>query len=64
MSDIEFYGKEEEGGFFDLPKEETCNHVGHEPPKHLNIPPGKGYRHKCPGCGKLTEIRPLQIRHL
>lgn len=52
---------EEKGGFFDLIKEKTCNHSEHEPPTHLYIPPGKGYRHICPGCGEIKVITPLQI---
>lgn len=48
-------------GFYDLPKDETCRHPEHNPPTHLYIPPGKGYRHVCPSCGKITNITPLQI---
>ena len=42
------------GGFFDLPPVRHCRHPGHEFPTMLYIPPGKGYRHVCPGCGKET----------
>jgi hypothetical protein len=49
------------GGFFDLPKQQTCNHPEHEAPKHLCIPQGKGYRHICPKCGRVQEIIPQQI---
>ena len=51
---------EEKEGFFDLPKEKTCRHPQHNFPSHLYIPPGKGYRHKCPACGNVIEvIQPL-----
>lgn len=41
-------------GFFDLEDKDICNHPSHKPPTLLNIPYGKGYRHSCPLCGKLT----------
>ena len=44
-------------GFFDLPKQESCNHPEHNPPTHLHIPEGKGYRHVCPGCGKQVILK-------
>ena len=50
-----------ESGFFDLPVKEKCTHPGHNPPSHLYIPPGKGYRHVCPGCKKETILIPPQI---
>ncbi len=51
--------EKEKGGFFDLPKIETCNNPSHNPPTHLCIPPGKGYKHICPGCGyTITLISP------
>lgn len=45
-------------GFFDLPKDETCIHPEHNPPTGLYIPPGKGYRHVCPGCGVAQTLIP------
>jgi len=51
----------QKGGFFDLPKQDTCLDREHEPPKHLCIPQGKGYRHVCPGCGKTIDIIPQQV---
>lgn len=40
-------------GFFDLEdNDRRCKHREHNPPMHLYIPPGKGYRHVCPGCGR------------
>lgn len=50
-------------GFFDLPNQETCNDPEHEPPKHLFIPQGKGYRHVCPKCKKQAILIPPQITH-
>ena len=52
---------EKHGGFFDLPQKKTCNHPEHEPPKHLHIPQGKGYRHICPKCGHIVDLIPPQI---
>ena len=52
---------DKQSGFFDLPKETQCTHPGHNPPSHLHIPPGKGYKHVCPECGKTTTIIPTQI---
>lgn len=55
-------GKEKQSGFFDLPKQsKVCKDPSHEPPMHLHIPQGKGYRHVCPSCGKVTTIIPPQI---
>ena len=46
---------EEESGFFDLPESlRICQAPGPEPPMHMYVPPGKGYRHVCPTCGKVT----------
>ena len=52
---------EKKGGFFDLPQDRTCKDKSHEPPTHIHIPQGKGYRHICPSCGKVTELIPSQI---
>ena len=46
------FGKQKVNGFFEL--EPICNHPEHDFPTHLYIPPGKGYRHVCPNCGKET----------
>jgi hypothetical protein len=51
----------EKGGFFPLPQSNKCNSSEHEPPKYLYIPPGQGYRHVCPACGKVSVIIPPQI---
>lgn len=50
-----------DGGFFDLPQSKICNHPEHYPPNHICIPQGKGYRHVCPSCGKVTVIVPQQF---
>jgi len=47
-------------GFFDLESKHTCKHPEHEPPKHIHIPQGKGYKHICPCCGKEQIIIPQQ----
>lgn len=49
------------GGFFDLPEKKHCSHPEHEPPKHLHIPSGKGYKHICPRCGHEVVLIPAQI---
>jgi hypothetical protein len=51
----------EKGGFFDLPNKKMCNHPEHNPPTHLHIPQGKGYKHLCPACKKSTIVIPPQI---
>lgn len=50
-------------GFFDLPEKKICSFNGHKPPMHLYIPQGKGYRHICPECGRITDIIPQQIMY-
>lgn len=52
---------EKQGGFFELPQDTRCKDKSHEPPTHIYIPQGKGYRHVCPSCGKVTELIPPQI---
>jgi hypothetical protein len=52
---------EKQGGFFDLPQAARCKDKSHEPPTHIHIPQGKGYRHVCPSCGKVTDLIPPQI---
>jgi hypothetical protein len=49
------------GGFFDLPKIEQCRHPEHNPPGHIHIPQGKGYRHVYPACGAESVLIPPQI---
>ena len=52
---------EKQGGLFDLNLPKKCNNPSHEPPTHIYIPQGKGYRHVCPSCGKVTDLIPPQI---
>lgn len=60
MFNIETTGKK--GGFFDLPAEyKKCTSPEHEPPTHIHIPHGKGYKHICPVCGKETIIIPGEV---
>lgn len=54
----ELFG-EKQSGFFDL-KQENCTDPSHNPPTHLHIPTGKGYRHICPSCKNETIIIPPQ----
>lgn len=48
-------------GFFPLPREYGCHHPEHQPPSHLYIPPGQGYRRVCPSCGAVFTIIPQQV---
>lgn len=43
-------------GFFDLPRTAKCLDPGHEFPTMIHIPPGKGYTHVCPSCGKSVTV--------
>lgn len=54
--------KNKKSGFFPLTKHIQCMDPEHTPPTHICIPPGQGYRHVCPSCGKVTTIIPPQIR--
>lgn len=47
--------EDQKSGFFDL-KEFGCTDPEHNFPMHLYIPQGKGYRHVCPSCGKVTTV--------
>lgn len=57
----EILNSRNKGGFFDLVNEKKCNNPSHNPPTHLHIPQGKGYRHICPSCGKETILIPPQV---
>lgn len=48
--------KKEESGFFDITPQQICTHPEHNFPSHLVIPQGKGYKHVCPGCGRVIVI--------
>jgi len=59
-----------QSGFFDLTKigeniitKSACPDPEHKPPMHLYIPPGKGYKHICPTCGKEEILIPPQISY-
>lgn len=52
---------EKQCGFFDLDIPIKCTNPSHEPPTHIHIPQGKGYKHVCPSCGKVTDFIPPQI---
>lgn len=43
-------------GYFKLPEPRTCTNPFHTPPMHIYVPPGMGYRHICPACGRVQEI--------
>jgi hypothetical protein len=53
----EFFNKEDNSeGFYDLEIELICNDPNHNIPQFIYIPPGKGYKHKCPRCKKITNV--------
>lgn len=54
---------DKQSGFFDLAEQVVCRHHEHNPPMHLYIPPGKGYLHVCPGCGREITLMP-SVHHL
>lgn len=54
--------QDKESGFFPFPKDTQCMDLEHTPPTHIFIPPGQGYGHVCPTCGKATLIIPTQIK--
>lgn len=54
--DSDMYNSKSESGYFDLPTEVKCNDRSHNPPSHLHIPYGKGYRHVCPRCKNVIII--------
>lgn len=47
--------EDESEGFYDLDIK-ICNSPNHNPPPFIYIPPGKGYKHKCPQCKKITNV--------
>lgn len=49
--------QEKQSGFFDLDKNTICTNQQHDPPNHLLVPAGKGYKHICPGCGDIKIIK-------
>lgn len=61
---MKYYDKEfkfpqpNQSGFFDLDDDwlECCRHPDHDMPMFIYIPAGKGYRHVCPACGKITTV--------
>ena len=57
--------KRKKTGFYDIidTKNHLCNSPFHNPPKHIYIPIGKGYRHECPVCGSITNIRSLNVTY-
>ncbi len=61
MPQMEGEINDKESGFFDLPQAVKCKHPEHNPPSHIHIPQGKGYRHVCPACGDVAILTPSQI---
>jgi hypothetical protein len=53
---------QQQSGFEDDPHWKFCTDPAHEPPTALYVPPGKLYRHVCPGCGAQALLRGDQTR--
>lgn len=53
--------KHKNNEYFNLPEENICKDLKHNPPTHLSIPQGKGYIYTCPSCGKIYSLIPPQI---
>lgn len=47
----------QQSGMFELTKQEVCLDPSHNPPTHMVIPYGYGYRHVCPRCNKVQIIQ-------
>lgn len=53
--------QEPRGKFGPWIKPKPCTHREHEPPRHIVIKPGEALEHECPGCGKITILRPSMV---
>lgn len=60
---MKILNRSKESEFYDLEITNKCNHPEHDPPMYINIPSGKGYKHVCPLCGKVTNVEPLNITY-
>lgn len=57
MESVKNAEKEQKSGFFRVKGwDATCTHPEHNFPTHLYIPLGMGYKHVCPGCGKIHTV--------
>lgn len=57
MKMIDIMEKGQESGFFRVREwVGICTHPEHNFPTHLYIPLGMGYKHVCPGCGKVQTV--------
>lgn len=52
--------EDKKSGFFPLKIEKGCQDRSHNPPSHMVIPQGQGYRHVCPSCGNVQIVIPQQ----
>jgi len=59
IEDDPYYGNKNTSYNFKI--KEICTNPGHNPPMFISIPPGKIYRHVCPGCGANFILRPAQV---
>lgn len=64
IGQVQWHNYKRESGFEDLDEEQPCIHPEHNPPTHLFIPPGKQYRHVCPGCEREVVLRSPQCNLL
>ncbi|BCG50221.1 hypothetical protein [Ralstonia phage RP13] len=51
----------QKSGFFKLDKWKSCSDPSHNPPTHIHVPAGQGYRHVCPRCGNVSVIHGQDI---
>lgn len=49
--------RDQKPGFFDLKELQQCFDPSHNPPSHIYIPAGQGYRHICPTCKSTVTLR-------
>jgi hypothetical protein len=70
LNDYQINRESQKSGFFPLPKQtqsplkdlkDICRDNEHNPPSHLHIPQGQGYKHICPTCGYTQIVIPPQI---
>jgi len=57
----ELLDKSKKSGFFPLQSLTPCTHPEHNPPSHMVVPHGYGYRHVCPQCSRTTVIHCDQV---
>jgi len=59
IEDDPYYGNKGKSYYYKTPY--FCTHPSHNPPMFISIPPGKIYRHVCPGCSANFILRPAHV---